>query len=50
MVLNSVMSALKTMDPIKNSTKLVEKEEETVQKGLKMEIEDTEMVNIKNSI
>ena len=38
------------MDPIKSSTKLVEKEEETVQKGLKMEIEDTETVNINNSI
>ena len=38
------------MDPIKSSTKLVEKEEGTVQKGLKMEIEDTEMVNINNSI
>ena len=49
MVLNSVVSALKNMDLIKNSTKLVEKEEETVQKGLKMEIEDTETVNINNS-
>ena len=50
MVLNAAVSALKTMDPIKNSTKLVEKEEETVEKGLKMEIEDMEMVNINNSI
>ena len=49
MVLNSAVSALKTMDPIKNSTKLVEKEE-TVEKGLKMKIKDMEMVNINNSI
>ena len=32
---NSALSAFKTIDPIKNSIELVEKQEEKVEKGLK---------------